>query len=178
MDLDWGLDVTKSKASPPRQWRDELRHIAERARSDARRVFSLRGARLSPVNDSARTFLWEPLAKHDKTFYRINRQHPLVKQASVACQDRPTYNALLRLIEETVPLPHKTITNSERPNTLPAPIDRSPDSQILALMQQTYRSLTASGYDAEDALNRMRTIWPFELFPALLETLKEDPRNA
>ena len=178
LDLEWDIDVTKSKASPPRQIREELRRIAERARSDAKRIYSHRGARLTPVNESERTFLWEPLAKHDKTFYRINRQHPLVKQASVASQDRATYNALLRLIEETVPLPHITITNSEHPNTLPGPFERSPDIQVLEVMQQTYRSLVASGYGPEDALNRMRTIWPFELFPALLETLRESPPHA
>jgi hypothetical protein len=175
LDLDWDIDVTKSKASPPRALRDELRHIAERARSDAKRVYSHRGARLSPASESERTFLWQPMAKHDKTFYRINREHPLVKQASVVSQDRATYNALLRLIEETVPLPHITITNSEHPNTLPGPFERSTDHQILEVMEETYRSLITSGYGSDDALNRMRTIWPFELFPALLETLKESP---
>jgi len=178
LDLDWAIDVTKSKASPPASLRDELRHIAERARSDAKRIYTHRGARLSSVNETDRTFLWQPMAKHDKTFYRINRDHPLVKQTSVVCQDRGAYNALLRLIEETVPLPHITITNTERPNTLTGPFERAPDSQILEVMQQTYRSLVRSGYGPEDALNRMRTIWPFELFPALLETLKEVPPHA
>jgi hypothetical protein len=178
LDLDWDIDVTKSKAAPPNALRDDLRHIAERARSDAKRIYTHRGARLSPTPEIERTFLWQSMAKHDKTFYRINREHPLVKQASIACQDRGTYNALLRLIEETVPLPLITITNSEHPNTLPGPFERSPESQIVEVMQQTYRSLVTSGYGADDALNRMRTIWPFELFPALLETLKEVPPHA
>ena len=45
-------------------------------------------------------------------------------------------------------------------------------------MEQAYHSLVASGYGPKEAVNRLRTIWPFELFPALLETLTENPPNA
>jgi len=178
LDHDWEIDVTKSRAMPPPLLRDELRRIGERARSDAKRVYSHRGARLTPKADSERVLLWEPLAKHDKTFYRLNRQHPLLKQAIAASGDRAALNALLRLIEETVPLPHITIANSEQPNSLPGPFEHAPDSQIQEVMQQAFRSLVATGYGPKEAVNRLRTIWPFELFPALLEALTESPPNA
>ena len=178
MDHDWEIDVTKSRAMPPAGLRAELRRIGERARADAKRVYSHRGAKLTPRADSERVLLWEPVAKHDKTFYRINRQHPLLKQAVSACSDRAALNALLHLMEETVPLPLITITNNEQPNALPGPFEKAPDSQICEVMQQAFNSLVASGYNPNDAVNRLRTIWPFELFPALLVTFMESHSHA
>lgn len=178
LDHDWEIDVTKSRAMPPVPLREELRRIGERARRDAKQVYSHRGARLTPKADSERVLIWEPVAKHGKTFYRLNRLHPLLKQALAASVDRAALNALLRLIEETVPLPHITITNSEQPSSLPGPFEHAPDSQIREVMQQAFRSLVTTGYGPREAVNRLRTIWPFELFPALLEALAESPPNA
>jgi hypothetical protein len=120
----------------------------------------------------------EPVAKHDKTFYRLNRKHPLLRQAISVSSDRAALNALLRLAEETVPLPLITIASSEKPNALPGPFEHAPDSQIREVMQQAFHSLVATGYGMSEAVNRLRTIWPFELFPALLEALAESPPNA
>ena len=178
LDHDWQIDVTKSRASPPAQLRDELRRIGERARSDAKRVYSHRGARLTPNAEATRVLPWEPVAKHNKTFYRLNREHPLLKQALATSDDRAALNAFFRLVEETVPLPYITIANSEHPNCLPSPFERAPDSQIREVMQQAFHSLTATGYGEKEAINRLRTIWPFELFPAVLESLAESIRDA
>jgi hypothetical protein len=122
--------------------------------------------------------LWQPLARHDKTFYRLNRNHPLLKRAITASNDRPALNALLRLIEETVPFPHITISGSEKPGSLPGPFDHAAESQIREVMEQAFLSLVASGYGAREAVNRLRTVWPFELFPALLEAFAEHHPNA
>ena len=178
LDHDWQIDVTKSRATPPASLRAELRRIGERARSDAKRVYSHRGAKLTPRADDARVLLWEPLARHDKTFYRLNRNHPLLKRAISASGDRPALNALLRLIEETVPFPHITISGSEKPGCLPGPFDHAAESQIREVMEQAFLSLVASGYGPREAVNRLRTVWPFELFPALLEAFAEHHSHA
>jgi len=94
LDHDWGIDVTKSRARPPISLRDELRSIGERARKEARRVYTYRGARLAPRAEQERMLLWEPIARHNKTFYRLNRDHPLLRQALAQSSDRPALNAL------------------------------------------------------------------------------------
>ena len=178
LDHDWAIDVTKSRALPPTALRDDLRRIGERTRSDAKRVYSHRGAKLTPKADADRVLLWEPMAKHDKMFYRLNRQHPLLKQSLAATSNRSAFNALLRLIEETVPFPHIAIENSEKPNSLPGPFEHTAEGQIREVMEQAFHSLVASGYGAKEAVNRLRTIWPFELFPALLQSLSESHPHA
>jgi hypothetical protein len=122
--------------------------------------------------------LWEPTAKHDKMFYRLNRQHPLLKQALAAASNRSALSALLRLIEETIPYPHIAIENSEKPNSLPGPFEHTAENQIREVMEQAFHSLVASGYGPKEAVNRLRTIWPFELFPALLQSLSESHPHA
>ena len=178
LDHDWAIDVTKSRALPPAALHDELRRIAERTRSDGKRVYSHRGAKLTPKADVDRVLLWQPMAKHDKMFYRLNRQHPLLKQSLAASSNRSALNALLRLIEETVPFPHIAIENSEKPNSLPGPFEHTAEEQIREVMEQAFHSLVASGYGAKEAVNRLRTIWPFELFPALLQSLSESQPHA
>jgi hypothetical protein len=173
LDYDWGIDVTKSRARPPVELKEELRAIANHARGKAKRVYSYRGAKLTTRADAERVLLWESLAKHDKVFYRINREHPLLKQALAKSTDKPALSALLRLIEETVPFPHIAINNSENPNAAPGPFERSPDGQVREVMEQSFESLVATGYNPIDAANRLRTIWPFELFPALIQSLVE-----
>ncbi len=178
LDRDWAIDVTKSRAQPPTALRDDLKRIGVSTRNVAKRVYSYRGAKLTPRADAERVLLWEPIAKHDKMFYRLNRQHPLLKQALAASSNGSAINALLRLVEETVPFPHIAIENSEAPNSLPSPFEHAEESQIREVMEQAFHSLVATGYGPKEAVNRLRTIWPFELFPALLQSLSESQPHA
>lgn len=171
VDDEWAIDVTKSRARPPASLRNDLRHIAERCRLEAKRVYTHRGAKLSPKSGDERMLLWEPLAKHDKTFYRLNRKHPLIESALESSSNRNSLKSLFRLIEETIPFPHIAISSHESPNTLPGPFERCPESEVKAIMREAFDSLIASGYSKKDAVNRLQTIWPFELFPAVLQSL-------
>ena len=173
LDYDWQIDVTKSRATPPAALRDSLLNIAERTRDEAKRVFTHRGAKLTPHSAVPRTLLWEPHAKHDKTFYQINRDHPLIKAAIAASSDKPAMSAMLRLIEETIPLQHITIDNTEKPDRQPQPFEGSSPKQIREVIAQAYRSLLESGHTTNEAKARLQTLWPFELFPALVATIDE-----
>lgn len=177
LDHDWQIDVTKSRVIPPRVLRDDLRRIAYRTRSEAKRIYSHRGAKVAPSPGTERVFAWEPVARHDKKSYRLNRDHPLLKRALNASGDRRAFNAFLRLVEETVPYDSITFEYSEKPGSLATPFDHIRENEVREIMEQTYESLINSGYGAEDAINRLRTIWPFEEYPALLESVKETRSN-
>ena len=171
LDHDWAIDVTKSRALPPPALRDELRAIGDRVRQAAKRVYTYRGARLSAASDAARIFLWEPYSQHGQVGHRINRDHPLVARAMASATERSQFTALLRLLEETVPTQHITIQNSEAPTSLRGPFDHVAQGQIRSVMTETLRALREAGCTEREAATRLRAIWPFELYPQLLDTL-------
>jgi hypothetical protein len=173
LDHEWEIDVTKSRAKPPERLRRELARIGERTRSVAKRIYSHRGAKLIPSEGRERVFLWEQTAKHNQVFYRVNRDHPLVKQVRASC-DGPKFTALLRLIEETIPVPLITITDREKPDQTIGPFEAAKESEILEVMRQVFASLQASGLSRKDALLRLGHFEPFPRFPQLLQTIAED----
>jgi Histidine kinase-, DNA gyrase B-, and HSP90-like ATPase len=173
LDDEWQIDVTKSRARPPEKLRAELARIGERTRSIAKRVYSYRGAKLIPAEGQERVFLWEQTAKHNQVFYRVNRDHPLVKQVRASCSDLPKFNALLRLVEETIPVPLITVTDREKPDQTIGPFEASKESEILDVMRQVFASLRATGLSHKDALLRLAHFEPFPRFPELLQAIQE-----
>ncbi len=66
--------------------------------------------------------------------------------------------------------------NSEDPNTLPEPFEDIDESKVLEVLSQKFDSLVQAGYSASEAVNRLATIWPFEKFPALLQSLLKNKK--
>jgi hypothetical protein len=119
-------------------------------------------------------FLWEQTAKHNQVFYRINRAHPLLKHVRIACSDKPKLNALLRLIEETIPVPLIMTTDREMPDRTLGPFEAAKESDLIEVIHQVYDALVAGGLSQSDALLRLGTFEPFGSFPSLLQSLKEE----
>jgi hypothetical protein len=174
LDHEWEIDVTKSRARPPEKLRRDLVRIGESTRSVAKRIYSYRGAKLVPAEGQERVFLWEQTAKHNKVFYRVNREHPLVKQVRAACADVPKFSAMLRLIEETIPVPLITITDREKPDQTIGPFEATKEAEILEVMRQVFISLRAGGLSRKDALLRLAHFEPFPRFPQLLQAIAEE----
>lgn len=174
IDDEWAIDVTKSRARPPERLRRDFTRIGERTRSLAKRVYSHRGARLIPMEGQERVFLWEQVAKHNQVSYRINREHSLVRQVRAACADVPKFSALMRLIEETIPVPLITITDRERPDQTVGQFESARESEILEVMRQVVASLVQGGLSRTDALLRLSHFEPFPRFPELLQAIEEE----
>jgi hypothetical protein len=174
LDLAWEIDVTKSKASPPAALRVELERIGSHARSLAKRIYSHRGARLTTSDKSQHIFLWHQKARHNQVFYQINREHPLVKASLAACADKPKLNALLKLVEHTIPVPLITITDREKPDQTLGPFEATKDAEILEVIRQVFASLCASGLSRSDALLRLAHFDPFSRFPEMLQIIQEE----
>jgi len=105
LDRDWRIDVRKSQARPPGALRARLTAIAGRCRAEAREVFAFRGqgprTRGAP-HTAPSVWLVSQGAKGIQ--YRINRDHPVI----VACREAATgvrqLNAVLSIIERSVPV--------------------------------------------------------------------------
>lgn len=171
LDQEWQINVTKSRATPPLALRDDLRRIALRTREEAKKVYTHRGARLVPHKDSERIHLWAPVAKHDRVFYQINREHPLVRHALAATTDAPALRALLSLVQETIPLQHIAITATENPASQPEPFEGAKAAEITEAMRQLYRLFVNAGHAPDEARRRLSSQSPFDQFPALIATL-------
>lgn len=164
LDQEWQINVTKSRATPPLALRDDLRRVAEHARARAKAVYTHRGA-------PERIHLWEPMAKNDRVFYRINREHPLVSHLEAGATNREALRTLLRMLEETVPLQHIGITSVEKPGSQAEPFEQTDETEIRESMHQLYRMFLAAGHAPEEARKRISAHSPFDQFPTILATL-------
>jgi len=174
LDHEWEIDVTKSRARPPEKLRREFARIGERTRSAAKRVYTHRGAKLLPSEQHERVFLWEQTAKHSQVSYRLNRDHPLINRVKQSCCNLPALTALLRLVEETIPVPLIMTTDREMPDQTVGPFETAKAAEILDVMRQVLVSLIAGGLSRSDSLLRLAHIVPFDSFPYLLQTLREE----
>jgi hypothetical protein len=175
MDHDWDIDVRKSRARPPGVLRDDLRRIARITRERAAAVYRHRGKVLARGVSDKQTFMWNRHVQDGKISYRINRDEPLV----AACLRMPPpyadqVAALLRLIEETVPVPLIAIESAERPDALAAPFDGAAPADVSAILRQLYRVLRQQGLTADQAQQRLLTLEPFQQFGDLVSGMRDE----
>lgn len=170
-DLEWGIGVTKTRVRPPDVFRQLLQRVGAAAREKAIEVYRFRGRRAVPVVGKEIIFLWEPVKVHDQNTYRVNHDHPLVKQAFASCSEKAALRSLLRLMEETLPFPHITITNNQFPDSFPMPFEHEADKSLYELMKKTLSLYCAAFSSNAEALECLRYTHPFHLRPDLIETL-------
>jgi hypothetical protein len=174
LDGAWQIDVKKSTAKPPGPLRDELRRIAKVTRARATGIYRHRGkviARSAARNDS---FVWNRVVRRGKVSYRVNRDHPLVREILASGnQHRTEVEALLRMIEETVPAPLISLDDSQNPDEQADPFEGAALSEVEDLLRRTYLSLRSVGLSPSHARERLAGTEPFNRFPELIATLEE-----
>ena len=175
MDHEWEIDVTKSKARPPDALRQDLKHIAAVTRRKASEVYRHRGKVQARKTSQEFVFVWQQLLKHGKYFYKVNREHPLIKQALKT--DKKLIEQLLRMIEETVPVPLLAITNSEHPDRHAAPFEAALQKEVIELLKRIYQAMLESGIPRATAIERLRVMEPFDDYPELVHSFAEDHLN-
>lgn len=174
MDQQWEIDVTKSKARPPDALRKDLKRIADLTRSRASDIYRHRGRIIARNNSAPHVFAWDKKVKHGKIFYSVNREHPLVKDVMAnSGAGKSRINALLRLLEETVPVPWIVMSNAENPDQQSVPFEQSPSSQICDIMREVFTALRRSDMTVKEALHRLRTMEPFDRYPDAVEAFIE-----
>jgi hypothetical protein len=174
MDSDWNIDIKKSKARPPAALKADLKRIARLTRHRATEIYRHRGKVIARENAEKYVFPWNKKLRQGKVFYAVNQEHPLVQEAlklPETCQ--PVIRALLRLLEETVPVQQIWIDNSTEPEKQAQPFDGTPSEQVLEVVVEIYRALRKSGMTQEQACDRILTMEPFQHFETLVKTLSD-----
>lgn len=172
-DLLWQLDVKKSKAIPPPELQRDLRRIARATRNKAANVYRHRGRVLQRQSSRGDVFLWNHVKQHGKTYYKLSREHPLVKKALETTSDRTTLNSLLRMIEQTVPAPLIALQNSEAPDSLAVPFEGDVEGMREA-MTITYRAMIEQDKTPYEAAEYLLVMEPFNLYPDLIAAFLEE----
>lgn len=172
-DAEWHLDVKKSTARPPALIRDRLTDLADNVRAKARSVFAHRGKygrRTATVNQIERP--WLSIVRENRRVYSINRNHPTVQAVVRDFPDKfPELTALLRVLEETVPVEQIWLDTAEQSRDHAAPYAGVEFSIIKADMRRVVEFLVKTGINRETAIERLRSIEPFDRYPKLINEL-------
>jgi hypothetical protein len=172
-DAEWHLDVKKSTARPPALIRERLTDLAELVREKARSVFAHRGKygkRTASVTPTERP--WLSAVRENRRVYLINREHPAVQAVIRALPDKaPEFAAVLRLLEETVPVEQIWLDTAEQSRDHAAPYAGVELSIIKADMRRVVEFFVKTGINRKTAIERLRSIEPFDRYPKLINEL-------
>lgn len=176
IDDDWNIDVKKSSARPPGVLRDDFRRIATVTRQRASDVYRHRGKVIARAAAAEYSFVWSNVVRHGKVHYRVNRTHPLIEQVRSELRDGAAgFEAVLRLVEETVPIPLIALNVSEKPDTMSSPYDDASQADVRAVLERLYQALRAKGLSDSQARERLTMIEPFDRYPELIASYEGPP---
>jgi hypothetical protein len=168
MDGEWQIDVKKSHAKPPGYLRADLKRIASLTRERAVEIYRHRGKVIARQNSQNFVFLWEQKLRHGKFFYSINRDHPLIQQL-YRSGNKVELNALLSILEESIPVSHILIMNAGESEKFNAPYENTPPEILQSVLRISFTALLNSGIGADDARKRLLGMDPFNLYPDFVE---------
>lgn len=177
VDDEWKINVIKSTASPPVKLRPQLFRLAKEARETARSVFAYRGRLVEGHSgrEGAVPDIWQAIRKSSgATSYRLSREHVLyrsvIDRAGPLAKD---IEALLRLVEGTVPVQRIWLDTAEADEPPSGNMDDEPDPVLIETMEAVFDALVhSSGLSEDDARARLSKTRPFDKRPELVSLLK------
>lgn len=174
-DADWKIDIRKSTARPPVLLREHLTRLADDTRARARRVFAHRGVAPRLPGSEPVAQAWRAEHSSSGVRYRIDESHPLVREVlDQAGSLESLLRAMLRVIEETVPVQRIWLDTADARETPRTGFGGSPPSEVLDVLQVMYRNLVLrKGMSSGLARARLRTTEPFNLHPQLVDALPD-----
>ncbi|MDO9520107.1 MAG: ATP-binding protein [Pseudohongiella sp.] len=175
-DNEWKINVLKSTASPPIKFRPQLHRLASETRALARRVFALRGHIASTPTNRLKIVpeTWQVRRSAHGTSYRINHDHDLVASVlSRAGSLKHDLLALLRLIEETVPVQRIWLDTAEDKETPRTGFAGASNDEVMDTLLPMFEALVKfRGLSEIEARDRLGRTVPFDRYLGLISTLE------
>jgi hypothetical protein len=173
-DNDWNIDVKKSVARPPAPVRKQLRRIADITRKRAVDIYRHRGKLDARHAAKPHVFAWKTIARGGKTFYAIDREHPLVKSVLDMPKERSdVVRALLRLLEETVPIQTIWLDEVNAPGSHGQPFEQAPEKDVLQVLRQVLDALIKGGLSGAESKKHLQAMEAFSDYQHLIASLTE-----
>ncbi|MEN7551870.1 ATP-binding protein [Rapidithrix thailandica] len=173
MDDEWQVDIKKSIARPPGRLKEQLLSVAKEARGQALEVYRHKGKvikRKLIVNEYFP--FWEERTRHGKRFYKLNRNHPLLKELFQKNNGLSgEIEKVLQFIEETVPVPLITLKENENEFPHGQPFEGKNQQVVSEVMKIMYENMISEGVEPEQAKARIANIEPFNFYLEFLEQL-------
>lgn len=173
-DADWAIDVKKSRARPPAALRQRLKELAAIVRNRAREIYVHRGLKSKGGSSEPLSRIWLSETKQNRLTYKLDRSHPLIRFVLSKTQSkhqRQSLNALLCLIEATVPIQQIWLDTAEKPEVHARPFEHEPPAHVREIMIHLYRALRAGGTSEELARQRLLNMEPFNSYPELVGSI-------
>lgn len=172
-DAEWKIDVRKSTARPPVSLKPWLTQLAENTRERARRVFAYRGTPTPMQGSAAVEQAWRVDRVKAGMRYRIEEKHPAVVAVLDSVGEfQPLVKAMLRVIEETVPVQRIWLDTAENKETPRTGFDGEPNEAVIEIATVLFDDLIErKKLSVEDARRALLRTEPFHKFPALVARL-------
>lgn len=174
VDIDnaWQLDIKKSVATPPPEVRWQLKEIADKARKEAVEVYRQIGKTRQGNSQKNNILVWADKKSKGRRFYQINRSHPIISNfLSKHPDSRAKLNRLLRLIEETVPLPLIVSNETENNDFQTTPFEGKASSDMVKMVIELYETHISEGKTRDEAIDEILRTEPFAHYPELIENI-------
>lgn len=178
-DAAWKIDIRKSTARPPVSLRPWLTRLAEETRERARKVFAFRGTPGPGPGGVPVEQAWHVERTKAGARYRIDEKHPAVAAVLDGSGERlPLVRAMLRVIEETVPVQRIWLDTAENKETPRTGFAGEPLEAVVGVLKTLFADMVGRrGMSAEAAKRTLMATEPFQNFPALVAALStNDPQ--
>jgi hypothetical protein len=175
-DAEWKIDIRKSTARPPVSMRLWLTRLAEDTRERARRVFAYRGSPAPGLGGDPVEQAWRVEHSRSGARYKIDEKHPVISAVlDGAGELLPMVKAMLRVVEETVPVQRiwlDTVENKETPLT---GFSGEPPEKVVAVLKTIYADMVGRrGMSPANAKKMLAVTEPFQNYPGLVATLPDE----
>ncbi len=172
-DAAWKIDIRKSTARPPVTLRDALMRLAEDTRARARRVFAHRGQPIQARNGRPIIQAWRAEHFNGGMRYRIDDSHPAVRAVLNEGGDlTQQIRAMLRVIEETVPVQRIWLDTAESRQTPRTGFAGEPPAEVRSVLTVLYQNLVfRKGMSPALAREHLLNTEPFNDYPEIVRAL-------
>jgi hypothetical protein len=174
-DIDWKIDIRKSTARPPVSLRPWLTQLAQSTRARAVRTFAKRGKLNKRKPSEELIQVWEAKKNSVGVRYQISLAHPVVSAVlEQAGSLSPQIKAMLRLIEETVPVQRIWLDTAEAKETPRTGFETTASNEVFDVIQLIYQTLVHQQMMSPKlAKMHLRNMEPFDNYPELIEKLTD-----
>jgi hypothetical protein len=166
LDEVWGLNVMKSKVSPPAIVRGDLERIASAARRDAAATARFHGELIAATVDDpdekpVGNPFWKQINGKRDVKFRINRAHPLVEALVQSTNDKRFADAFLHSFERLLPVAAILQNPKKSTDALAEEPTAEELNQLAVAVQHSAEVLVKMGFSELAAYEEVLSVRPF-----------------